>query len=177
MTWRVLQTREIHTSRVFSVREDQVEMPNGRVVTRDVVVHPGAVVVLALTPEGKIPFVRQYRHPAGEDLLELVAGTVEPGEDLAEAARRELQEEAGYRAARMTKLAEYYSAPGFCTELLHLYLAEDLEPGKLPADDDEDIEVELLTPQEALDAALSGRIRDSMSLAGVLLYAATNGLR
>lgn len=177
MTWRVLSSKEVYRSRYLAFREDQVEMPDGRVSVRDVVVHPGAVVVLGITPDGKIPFVRQYRHAAGEYLLELVAGTLEPGEDPLETAYRELQEEAGYRAGRMTKMTEFYTAPGFCTELLHLYLAEDLQPGKLPADDDEEIEVELLTPQEAMDAARAGRLRDAKSLAGVLLYGAAQGLR
>lgn len=177
MAWRVIDSKEVHTARYFSLREDRVEMPDGRVVTRDVVVHPGAVVVIGLTADGRIPFVRQYRHAAGEDMLELVAGTLEPGEDPAETAHRELQEEAGYKAARMTKLAEFYTAPGFCSELMHLYLAEDLEPSKLPADDDEEIEVELLTPEEAMNAARTGLLRDAKSLAGVLLYGATNGLR
>lgn len=177
MAWRVIDSRSVLKSRVFQVRHDQVEMPGGEVVGRDVIIHPGAVVVLGLNPDGLIPFVRQYRHAAGEDLLELVAGTLEPGEDPEEASQRELQEEVGYRAGTITKLAEFYSAPGFCSELLHLYLATDLTPSRLPGDEDERIEVELLSVDEALEMARAGKLRDAKTLAGVLLYAAAHRLR
>jgi ADP-ribose pyrophosphatase len=177
MSWQPVESRVIYRSSLLELRSERVRMPDGKVVQREVVDHPGAVVVLAVTDDGRIPFVRQYRHAAGEYLLELVAGTLEPGEDPAATAQRELQEEAGYAAGRLTKLGEYYSAPGFCTELLHLYLAEQLVPARLPGDEDEAITVELLYPADALALAAGGKLRDAKTLAGLLIYAAQNGLR
>jgi ADP-ribose pyrophosphatase len=165
-----IESREMYRGRVVTIRQDKVRMEGGRVSTWDVVEHPGAVVVLAVDGEDLL-FVRQYRYATGEELLELVAGTREPGEDPADTAVRELQEEAGYKAGRITKLAEFYSAPGFCSELLHLYLAEELTPSKLPGDEDEEIRVERMRLEDALRLALQGGIRDAKTLAGVLLYA------
>ena len=177
MSQRQISTELIHKGRIIEIRKDRVQLPDGHVVMRDVVLHPGAVVVLAVTADGRIPFVRQYRYAAGEELLELVAGTVEPGENIAVTAGRELQEEAGYKAGKLTKLGEFYSAPGFCSELLHLYLAEELTESRLPGDEDEQIEVEMLTLQEAFDLARTGKIKDAKTLAGLMLYAAQSGLR
>ncbi len=167
---KTVRSEEILRSRVYTIRRDVVQMDDGREFERHVIAHPGAVVILA--EEGQeILFVRQYRHAAGESLLELVAGTLEPGEDPAETAARELQEEAGYKAGKLTKLGEFFSAPGFCSELLHLYLAEELTPSRLPGDEDEEITVERYTLEQATQMALSGQFRDAKTLAGVLLYA------
>jgi ADP-ribose pyrophosphatase len=165
-----IRSEEIYRGRVVALRQDTIRTADGKELQREVVAHPGAVVVVAVDGD-QLLFVRQYRYAAGEELLELVAGTLEPGEDPAETAGRELQEEAGYKAARLTKLAEFYSAPGFCSELLHLYLAEELTPCRLPGDEDEEIEVERCSLDEAVRMALSGKIRDAKTLAGVLLYA------
>lgn len=170
---RLIRQEEIYRGRVFTVRRDVVEM-DGKARTWDVVAHPGAVVVLPVDGDDLL-FVRQYRHAAGETLLELVAGTCEPGEDPAVTAQRELQEEAGFRAGRLTKLAEFFSAPGFCSELLQLFVAEELTPGRLPMDDDEQIELVRLSLDEAVDMALAGELRDAKTLAGVLLYARHRG--
>lgn len=164
-----IRSEELFRVRVFSLRRDTLRTEDGRELERAVVVHPGAVVVIA-EHQGSLLFVRQPRYAAGETLLELVAGTLEPGEDPAVTAGRELQEEAGFRAGRLTKLGEFYSAPGFCSELLHLYLAEELTPSKLPGDDDEEISVERYTPEQALAMAAGGQIRDAKTLAGLLLY-------
>ncbi|HYG60290.1 MAG TPA: NUDIX hydrolase [Symbiobacteriaceae bacterium] len=171
-----VKTQEIYQGHVIKVRKDTVRTAEGKEFDRDVVEHPGAVVVVAVD-QGELLFVQQYRYAAGESLLELVAGTREPGEDPAVTAGRELQEEAGFKADRITKLAEFYSAPGFCSELLHLYLAEDLTPSKLEGDEDEEIGVVRLTLAEAVKMALSGQMRDAKTLAGVLLYAQRAGAR
>ncbi|MFZ5817418.1 MAG: NUDIX hydrolase [Bacillota bacterium] len=139
-------------------------------MVRDVVVHPGAVVVLAVDGD-ELLFVRQYRYAVQESLLELVAGTCEVGEDPLTTADRELQEEAGFKAGRLSKIGEFFSAPGFCSELLHLYLAEDLSPSRLPGDEDEEILLERIPIPEAVRMALSGQFRDAKTLVGVLLYA------
>ncbi len=168
-----IRQEEVYRGRVITVRRDTVQL-DGRERAWDVVAHPGAVVVLAVDGD-ELLFVRQYRYAAGEELLELVAGTCEPGEDPAATAERELQEEAGFRAERLTKLGEFYSAPGFCTEKLHLYVAEDLTPSRLPMDDDEQITLVRLSLDEALRMAVAGELRDAKTLAGVLLYARHRG--
>ncbi|HEY8347820.1 MAG TPA: NUDIX hydrolase [Symbiobacteriaceae bacterium] len=165
-----VRSEEIYQGRLIRVRKDTLRTKDGREVQRDVVVHPGAVVVVAVDGDDLL-FVRQYRYAAGETLLELVAGALEPGEDPAQTAVRELQEEAGFRAGRLTKLGEFYSSPGFTTEILYLYLAEDLSPSRLPGDEDEEIQVVRLSFSQAMELAASGQIRDAKTLAGIFLYA------
>lgn len=165
-----VKSEPIYQGHVIKVRKDTLRTPEGKEFARDVVEHRGAVVLVAVDGE-ELLFVRQYRYAAGESLLELVAGTREPGEQPEVTAGRELQEEAGFKAGRITKLGEFYSAPGFCSELLHLYLAEELTPSRLPGDEDEEIEVERYTLDQVIRMALAGEIRDAKTLAGVLLYA------
>ncbi|HYF93468.1 MAG TPA: NUDIX hydrolase [Symbiobacteriaceae bacterium] len=171
-----IKSEEIYRGHSITVRKDTLRMADGKELKRDVVAHPGAVVVVAVE-NGDLLFVRQYRYAAGEPLLELVAGTREPGEEPDVTAAREIQEEAGYKAGKLTKIGEFFSAPGFCSELLHLYLAEDLTPSRLPGDEDEEIEVERYSLAESLRMALAGEIRDAKTLAGVLLYARLAGAR
>lgn len=165
-----LSRRVLHEGHVITVCNDEIRLPWGQEVSRDVVVHPGAVVVLPVLPDGRFVLVRQYRYAVGKMLLEAVAGTREPGEAPAVTAARELQEEAGYKALHLTPLGSFYSAPGFCDELLHLFLAERLVPSELPCDEDERIERVCLTPEEALDAAARGEIQDAKTLAALLLW-------
>lgn len=163
-------SEEIYQGHIITLRKDTVRTASGLELEREVVTHPGAVVVLA-EEGGDLLFVRQFRFAAWEELLELPAGTVEPGEDPMVTAGRELQEEAGFRAERLTKIGEFYSAPGFCSELLHLYVAEGLTPSRLPGDEDEEIELVRLSLAEAMRRAMNGEIRDAKTLVGVLLYA------
>lgn len=169
-----VKSEEIYEGQTLKVRKDTLRLDDGNEITRDVITQPGAVVVVAVEND-ELLFVRQYRHAAGEALLELVAGTREPGEEPEVTAAREIQEEAGFKAGKLTKLGEFFSAPHFCSELLHLYLAEDLTPSRLPGDEDEEIEVERYTLQEALRMALAGEMRDAKTLAGMLLYAQLAG--
>ncbi|BDG59948.1 NUDIX hydrolase [Caldinitratiruptor microaerophilus] len=171
-----LSSETMYESRVFRVHRDRVRLPGGLTVTREVVEHPGAVVMVPILDGGRVLMVRQFRYAAQETLLELPAGTLKRGEDPREAAQRELQEEVGYRAGRLTHLTSFYSAPGFCTELLHLYLAEELTPSKLDGDEDEDIEVEVLPIGTALERAIGGGLRDAKTLAGLFLAAAHLGV-
>jgi len=162
-------SRHIYSGRVISLRSDTVRAPTGREHVADVVAHPGGVVVVA--EEGSsLLFVRQFRYPVAEDLLECVAGTLEPGEAPELAANRELEEEAGFRASHLVSLGAVYSAPGFCTELLHIFLAEGLTPSYRPQDEDEDVVLVRLAPDEALRLASAGKIRDAKTLAALLLY-------
>lgn len=165
-----IHSEELYRGRVITLRKDTIRTAQGKELQREVVAHPGAVVLVAVD-KGELLFVRQYRYAAGEELLELVAGTLEPGEDPADTAARELQEEAGYKPGRLTKLGEFYSAPGFCTEKLHLFLAEELTPSRLAGDEDEEIEVVRMSLPKALKMAKEGAFRDAKTLAGVLLYA------
>lgn len=171
-----VSSEPIYQGRVFRVRKDTLRLATGQQVQRDVVEHPGAVVIVAVDGD-ELLFVRQYRYAAGEELLELVAGTREPGEEPMVTAGRELQEEAGFKAGKITKIGEFFSAPGFCSELLHLYMAEELTPSRLPGDEDEEIDVVRLTLAEAVRMALAGEIRDAKTLAGVLLYAQIRNAR
>lgn len=171
-----LKSEEIFRGRVIALRRDTIRTADGKELQREVVAHPGAVVVIAAEGDDLL-FVRQYRYAAGEELLELVAGTCEPGEEPEVTAGRELQEEAGFKAGRLTKLVAFYSAPGFCSELLHLYMADDLTPSRLPGDEDEEIEVVRIPVAEAVRMALAGEFRDAKTLAGVLLYAQLRAAR
>jgi ADP-ribose diphosphatase len=168
----VLHTDHIYQGRIVSLDVEQVRLPNGRESTREIVRHPGAVVLVVVDDQERLLLVRQYRRAADRDLLELPAGTRERGEDAAITAARELGEETGYRAGRIERLGGFFSAPGFCTEYLECYLCTDLRPGELHPEEDEDLQLERLSLDEAWAAAAAGEINDAKTLAGLLLYAA-----
>lgn len=154
--------------KLFSVRVDQVRLAN-KIREREVVVHPGAVAIVALTPEGKVVLVRQYRHPVGASLWELPAGTLGRKEKPLAAAQRELAEETGYEAEEWKPLGEFYTSPGFCTEKIALYLARGLKSGPAAPEEDEELEIRAVPWEEALDWAVQGKIKDAKTLVGLLL--------
>jgi ADP-ribose pyrophosphatase len=177
---RLVASEVIHRGRVLELRVDTVERADGSRARREVAGHPGAVAIVALDPDGRLLLVRQYRHPAGRVLLEIPAGTLDrdPATGSAEApdvaARRELEEETGYRAGRWERLLDFWTAPGFATERMTLYLATDLEPAvadRLGPDDDEALELVRLPWAEAVAAAERGEIADAKSLVGIFLLA------
>ena len=175
---RVLSSKTVYQGKVFWVTNDDVVEPGEIRVRRDVVRHNGSVVILAIdarkNPEDpEILLIRQYRHAAGQFLLELPAGRIEPGEKLIPAAKRELLEETGYRAQKWTRLVDYYASPGFVAESMDILLAEDLvhAPGEGTPDEDEHIEVHPTPLSEAVRLALTGKLHDGKSLIGVLFYA------
>jgi len=175
---RTLSSKNVYQGKVFWVTSDEVVEPGGIRVRRDVVRHNGSVVILAVddrkNPEDPdILLIRQYRHAAGQFLLEIPAGRIEPGEKLLPAAKRELLEETGYRALKWTRLVQYYASPGFVAESMDILLAENLvhAPGEGTPDEDEHIEVHPTPLSEAVRLALTGKLHDGKSLIGVLFYA------
>ena len=160
--------RIIYRGPIFNLAKRTIRR-DGRKVNYDVILHPGAVIVVPLLPRRRVAMVRQFRGSVGETLYEIVAGGLEPGESPRQAARRELIEEVGLRARRLKKLAEFYSAPGFCTELLHLYVATDLEEVDAAPEHDEFLERIDLPLSKALKLAQTGKIRDAKTIVGLQL--------
>jgi len=172
---RLISSRLAYKGKVFSVFTDKVEEPGGSVNVRDVIRHNGSVVVLAFD-ESKNPndpdivFERQYRHAAGQFLIELPAGRVEPEETTLAAAKRELIEETGYRAKRWTLLTKYFASPGFLGEWMQIYLARDIREGAATPEPDETIEVFRLPLSQALALVFANKIHDGKTLIGLMLY-------
>ena len=157
------------SGRIFNVNRLQVELPDGRNAVRDVVRHPGAVAIVALTNEGRICLVRQYRTALGRVTVEIPAGKLTPGEDPLEAAARELTEETGMSAEKIAFLTTIASSDGFCDELIHIYMATGLTFSKSAPDADEFINVDLVELPELVDAVLDGRIEDAKTVVGALI--------
>jgi ADP-ribose pyrophosphatase len=164
----VIATRRAHQG-WLSVRVDRLRFPSGRESTSEVVEHGGGVTVVAFDPEGRLLLVRQYRHPTGRELLELPAGTLDPGESPESCAERELQEETGYRPARLERLGGFYLAPGYCAEYQHVFLASDLIESRLEGDE-EAIHVEPAPLEEVLRLVADGEIEDAKTAGALLLY-------
>lgn len=155
--------------RIFDVNRLNVELPDGRMAQRDVVRHPGAVAIVALTDDGRICLVRQYRTALGRVTVEIPAGKLDPGEDPLECANRELLEETGMRAERMAFLTTIATGVGFCDELIHMYMATGLSFAASDPDADEFINVDLVPLDELIDAVLDGRIEDCKTVTGALI--------
>jgi ADP-ribose pyrophosphatase len=170
MPERTVSSRQAFSGRLISLRVDEVELESGRRASREVVVHPGAVAILAWDGE-QLAAVRQWRQAARAEMLEIPAGTLEPGEAPLLTAQRELAEECGLSAERWVEGAVFYTAPGFSTELLTLFLATDLHKVDVAPPDDEALERSWLTLPDALAAIDDGRIRDAKSLVGILWLA------
>ena len=167
---RVVSSKTFYRGKLLDLRLDEVLLSSGRRVRREIVVHPGASAILPIVEPGKILMVRQYRHPVGEVLLEIPAGTLKPGEDPMACAARELEEETGYRAEKLTHLATIYPAPGYSSEILHIYLARDLRRGVQAPEMDENISVIEMSVDQVLDGIRDGRIRDSKTIVAILYY-------
>lgn len=165
----VLTSRLVYTGRVFGVRTDRVRLPGGKVSSLDVVEHGGAVVIIPRLDADRLVLIQQYRYAAGTDLLEFPAGTLEPGEDPLDCAARELREETGYAAGKLEALGGIFLAPGYSTEYLHIYLADDLSEDPLPGDEDEIMDVRILTRTELEASARAGAIEDAKTLAALYL--------
>jgi ADP-ribose pyrophosphatase len=169
MSVQVLKRETVYRGRAFSVRRDRVRQASGLETDMDVVVHAGAVTLVPIDDQGKVCFVRQYRHSVGEVLLELPAGTLEEGEAPEKCAERECREEIGLAPSRLELLGRCFLAPGYSTEQMHFYLATGLTPAPLSADSDEDITVERIAPDDVAGHVASGKLRDAKSLAALYL--------
>ena len=154
--------------KILDVHRLEVELPNGHRSARDIVRHPGAAAVVALTESGKIVLVRQYRTAIDRVTVEIPAGKLDPGEDPLDAAHRELTEETGFAAGKMAYLTSIASSDGFTDEVIHLYMATDLTFVKSDPDDDEFINVDMVELGELVDAVLDGRVEDAKTVVGAL---------
>lgn len=168
LTEKTLSSKLVYDGGLLKVYRDTVELVDGSTAWREVVRHPGAVVMVPVDQEGNVYLVRQYRYPCGETVLEVPAGKLEHGEQPFPAAQRELEEEIGARAGRWTSLGEMLPTPGFCDELQRVYLAQELEFGQSHPDADEFLEVVKLPLGEAEEMAVDGRLRDSKTVAALL---------
>lgn len=170
MLARVISSQTVFRGRVFNVVSEQVEEPGGVKVTREVVRHPGSIVVLAVDDSGKVPHLlleRQYRYAADARLWEFPAGRIDPGEDDLAAAKRELLEETGFTARRWKKALNFQASPGFLDEVMHVFLATGLQPGTARPEDDERITVRFFPLPQVIKMALAGKIPDGKTLASL----------
>ena len=169
MPIEVINRNTIYHGRAFNVRRDEVRLQNQNTAYLDIIEHVGAVTILPVDDEGRILFIRQYRHATGKELLELPAGTLDPAELPENCALREIREETGYAAGKLIKIGEFFLAPGYSTEYMHVYLASELRPDPLPGDEDEFISLEPVPIKQAYNLAFNGGLQDGKSLAALLL--------
>ncbi|OGN72201.1 MAG: hypothetical protein A2X25_00620 [Chloroflexi bacterium GWB2_49_20] len=169
MSFELIESEIVYPGRAFTIRRDQVRLPDGRTTKFDIVEHHGSVVLIPIDNEGNLLFVRQYRHAARLDMLELPAGTLDEAELPQVCASRELREETGQAARQLETLGGFYLAPGYSTEYMHVYLATDLYHSPLEADADEFLQVQPVPLAEAMQMAEQGRLPDSKSLAALWL--------
>lgn len=168
LTEKTLSSQTMFDGRIIHVRRDVIELPNGKEAFREVVDHPGGVCVLALDDEGRVLLVRQFRYPYEKVLTEIPAGKLEYGEDPEKAALRELREETGAVPGKFRSLGELYPSPGYCGEIIRLYLAQELTFGETALDEDEFLDVERMPFGELTELVLQGEIRDAKTIAAVL---------
>ena len=165
---KTLTSNLVYDGGLLKVYRDTVELIDGREAWREVIRHPGAVVVVPIDDEGNIHLVRQYRYPYGKVVMEVPAGKLEYGEEPFSAAKRELSEEIGAEAEHWTEIGEMLPTPGFCDELQHVYLAEGLSFGDIHPDEDEFLEPVAIPLEEAVEMAVDGRLEDSKTVASIL---------
>ena len=167
---KVLRSEIIYEGRAFGVRRDELIEPTGIRTTREVVTHPGSVVVLPVLPDGRIVMVRQYRHATRQYLWELVAGRMERGENPKKAAQRELIEETGYRAKKFRVFLDVFPTPGFLEERMYILLAEGVTAGVAQPEEDEKLLVASYTRKQLQQMMRNGKLKDAKSIAGLLFY-------
>jgi ADP-ribose pyrophosphatase len=164
-----LESKPIFQGRMISLQVDTVRLPDGRTATREIVKHPGAVAILALQGD-KMLVVEQFRKPLDKVQVEIPAGKLEPGEDPLEAAARELEEETGFRASKLTLLQSFSTSPGFAEEIVHMYYTDQLEQGDVHLDEEEFLTCEAITLEQAWQYIRKGRICDAKTLLAVYAW-------
>jgi ADP-ribose pyrophosphatase len=167
---KILKSTVLYQGPVFGVRRDEVLEPGGVRTMREVITHPGSVVVLPVLDDGRVVLIRQYRHATRQYLWELVAGRMDPGETPKRAAARELLEETGYRAKRYSVFLDMFPTPGFLEERMFILLAEGLTAGEAQPEEDEKIEARAYSVKELKQMMRRGKLRDAKSVAGILYY-------
>lgn len=169
MPFELIRSETLMQGRAFKIRRDYLKTPDGRETKYEIVEHGGSVVIVPVDNEGNLLFIRQYRHAAGMDMLELPAGTRDGDEPFDECATREIREETGMEAGTLKHIGSFYLAPGYSTEYMGVFLATDLKHNPLEADDDEFLSVEKIPVKEAIAMAEHGDMPDAKSLAALLL--------
>jgi ADP-ribose pyrophosphatase len=169
MSFELLHSETLLKGRAFTIRRDTMKTPDGRETKFDIVEHGGSVILIPIDDEGNLLFVRQYRHAAGMDLLELPAGTRDSDEPFEECAAREIREETGMEAETLTYVGSFYLAPGYSTEYMGVFLASDLKHNPLEADDDEFLSVEKIPIKLALEMTERGEMPDAKTLAALMM--------
>ena len=167
---KTLSSKLIYDGQTLKLRVDTVQIAGGSTSIREVVEHKAVICVVAVDANDNVLMVKQFRYALGKELLEIPAGGIDGEETPEEAVRREMQEETGYLPKKIVRLAGFYSAPGFCNEYLHLYLATDLTPSRLSAEDTESIKLERLPISKIPCLITSDRLEDSKSIAGLLTF-------
>lgn len=168
LTEKTLSSEKIFDGKILHIRRDTALLPNGQEAVREVVDHPGGVCVVALDDENRVLLVRQFRYPYMQLLREIPAGKLEYGEDPREAAIRELREETGATAGKFQSLGELYPSPGYCGEIIRMYLARDLRFGETHLDEDEFLNLERIPFGTLVEQVLSGEIKDAKTIAAAL---------
>lgn len=165
-----MNRRSLYQGKRIELTLQSIPLHGGGTTEKEIIVHPGAAVMIPLVEEDLVCMVKNHRWAIGQTLLELPAGTLDPGESPEATARRELEEETGWKPGRLRKVAEFYPSPGILTELMHLYVAEDLTSGERRLDEGEKLEPIILDWNAAVAKALAGEIKDAKSLIGLLLW-------
>lgn len=168
MNYKVIESKVLYEGKVFDHKVDKIEYTSGNTGVREVAIHPGGAVVIPVKDDGKIILVKQFRYPFQKSLLEFPAGKLDENEDPLTCAERELEEETGYKSNNFTKLGYIYTAPGYCTEVLHIFLASDLKEGEHNREEgEEEMEIHEMSMKDVENMILKGVIVDSKTIAGI----------
>ncbi len=174
---KTLKENIIFEGRIFTVRKDEIQLPNGHKSTREVAYHNGGVCVAPLTENNELIVVEQFRYPYKEILTEIPAGKLEKGEDPYDAGMRELEEETGYVARELKSLGKFYPTPGYCSEVIHIYYADELEFKKQNLDEGEFLQVGKIKLEDAVKMVMNGEIRDGKTQTAILKLALIKGVK
>lgn len=166
----VVKSEEVFKGKIIDVYHDTISLPDGRTALREIIKRGSAAAIVPVDSDGNIILVKQYRHPVGNCVLEIPAGMIEDGEDPLVCAKRELEEETSFKTNDLKFLTKMYSAIGFCDEQIYIYLADNLSQGSFNLDEDEFIEVEKYSLEDAISMIFNGKIVDSKTMVGILAY-------